>query len=116
MQINSIRPKTGKGDNKKKKPRLVQLVCSSTTNLDLHSDLVLSTYLKWLLEFRCKMSKVKKLLRGTIKKVSKLDLSILCSVCLFMSVCIPTMYHPNILNSFGVIEHTQKIVKKCKGK
>ena len=26
------------------------------------------------------------------------------------------LYHPNILNSFGVIEHTKKIVKKCKGK
>ena len=29
---------------------------------------------------------------------------------------LPTRYHPNILNSFGVTEHTQKFVKKCKGK
>ena len=47
-----------------------------------------------------------------IKKVSKLELSILCTVCLFMWVYIPTRYHPNILNSFEVIEHTQKFVKK----
>ena len=50
--------------------------------------------------------------REIIKKVSKLELSILCTVCLFMWVYIPTRYHPNILNSFGVIEHTQKFVKK----
>ena len=59
------------------------------------------------------MSKVKKKLqRGIIKKVSKLELFILRTVCLFMWVYIPTRYHPNILNSLGVIEHTQKIVKK----
>ena len=38
--------------------------------------------------------------RVIIKKVSKLELSILCTVCLFMWVYIPTRYHPNILNSF----------------
>ena len=59
---------------------------------------------------------LKKLQRKIIKKESKLELSILCTVCLFMWVYIPTRYHPNIFNSFGVIEHTQKIVKKCKGK
>ena len=59
MQINNIRPKTGKGDNKENKtPRVVQLVCSSTTNL--HSYLVLSTYLKWLWSSNAKMSKIKK--------------------------------------------------------
>ena len=58
----------------------------------------------------------KKLQREIIKKISKLELSILCTVCLFMWVYIPKRYHPNILNSFEVIEHTQKIVKKCKGK
>ena len=58
----------------------------------------------------------KKMQREIIKKVGKLDLSILCTVCLFMRLYIPTRYHPNILNSFGVIEHTQKFVKKCKGK
>ena len=63
-----------------------------------------------------KCLKLKKLQREIIKKVSKLELSILCTVCLFMWVYIPTWSHPNILNSFGVIEHTQKIVKKCKGK
>ena len=50
--------------------------------------------------------------REIIKKVSKLELSILCTVCLFIGVYIPTRYHPNILNSFGVIEHTQKFVNK----
>ena len=63
-----------------------------------------------------KCLKLKKLQREIIKKVSKLELSILCTVCLFMWFYIPTRYHPNILNSFGVIEHTQKIVEKCKGK
>ena len=57
------------------------------------------------------MSKVKKMQREIIKKVSKLELSILCTVCLFMRVYIPTRYHPNILNSFGVIEHTKKCEK-----
>ena len=47
------------------------------------------------------MSKVKKKLqREIIKKVSKLELSILCTVCLFMWVYIPARYHPNILNNF----------------
>ena len=62
------------------------------------------------------MSKLKKMQREIIKKVSKLELSILCTVCLFMWVYIPTRYNPNILINFGVIEHTQKFVKKCKGK
>ena len=85
---------------------------SSTTHLDLHSYLVLSTYLKWLWSSDAKMSKVKKLQMEILKKVSKLELSILCTVCLFMWVYIPTRYHPNILNSFGVIEHTQKKCEK----
>ena len=63
-----------------------------------------------------KCLKLIKLQREITKKVSKLELSILCTVCLFMWVNIPTRYHPNVLNSFGVIEHTQKFVKKCKGK
>ena len=63
-----------------------------------------------------KFLKLKKMQREIIKKVSKLELSILCTVCLFMCVYIPIRYHPNILNSFGVIEHTQKFVKKYKGK
>ena len=63
-----------------------------------------------------KCLKFKKLQREIIKKISKLELSILCTVCLFMWVYIPTRYHQNILNSVGVIEHTQKFVKKCKGK
>ena len=61
------------------------------------------------------MSKVEKLQREIIKKVSKLELSILRTVCLCMLDYIPTRYHPNILNSFGVIEHTQKFVKNAKG-
>ena len=61
MQINSIRPKAGMRDNlENKKPRVVQVVCNSTTHLDLHSYLVLSTYLKWLWSSDAKMSKVKK--------------------------------------------------------
>ena len=63
-----------------------------------------------------KFLKLKKMQREIIKKVSKLELSILSTVCLFMWVYIPIRYHPNILNSFGVIEHTQKFVKKYKGK
>ena len=59
-----------------------------------------------------KCRKLKKLQREIIKKVSKLELSILYTVCLFMWVYIPTRYHLNILNSFEIIEHTQKIVKK----
>ena len=62
-----------------------------------------------------KCLQTKKMQREIIKKVSKLELSILCTVCLFIRVCIHTRYHPNILNSFGVIEHTQKFEKKCKG-
>ena len=62
-----------------------------------------------------KYLKLKKMQREIIKKVNKLELSILCTSCLFMWVYIPTRYHPNILNSFGVIEHTQKIVKNAKG-
>ena len=65
------------------------------------------------LELRCKnVLSLKKLQKEIIKKVSKLELSILCTVCLLMWVYIPTIYHPNILNSFGVIEHAQKFVKK----
>ena len=56
-----------------------------------------------------KYLQLKKLQREIIKKVSKLELSILCTVCLFMWVYIPIRYHPNILNSFVVIEHTQKL-------
>ena len=59
-----------------------------------------------------KCLKLKKLQMEIIKKVSKLELFILCTVCLFMWVYNPTRYHPNILNSFEVIEHTQKFVKK----
>ena len=63
-----------------------------------------------------KCLKLKKLQKEIIKKVSKLELSILCAVCLFIWVYIPTRYHSNSLNCFGVIEHTQKFVQKCKGK
>ena len=63
-----------------------------------------------------KCLKLQKMQREIIKNVRKLELSILSTVCLFMWFYIPTRYHPNILNSFGVIEHIQKIVKKCKGK
>ena len=62
-----------------------------------------------------KCLKLKKLQKEIKKKVSKPDLSILSNVCLFMWVYIPTMYHPNILNSFGVIEHKQKFVKMQNG-
>ena len=48
-------------------------------------------------------------------KLKKTANHILCTVCLFMWVYIPTRYHPNILNSFGVIEYTQKIVENAKG-
>ena len=58
------------------------------------------------------MSKVKKMQREIIKKVSKLELSVLRTVCLLMWVYIRTRYHSNILISFEVIEHTRKIVKK----
>ena len=63
-----------------------------------------------------KYLKLKKTVKGDIKKVTKQELYILCTVCLFMWVYIPTRYHPNILNTFEVIEHTRKFVKKCKGK
>ena len=60
-----------------------------------------------------KCLKLKKTLQSEIiKKVSKLELSILCTVCLFMWVYIPIKVHPNTLNSFGVMEYTQKFVKK----
>ena len=49
--------------------------------------------------------KIKKNAKGDNKE-SKLELSILCTVCQFMWIYIPTRYHPNILNSFEVIEHT----------
>ena len=55
---------------------------------------------------------VKKQQKELIKKVSKLELSILCTVCLLMWVYIPTRYHPNIFNCFGVIKHAQKFVEK----
>ena len=57
-----------------------------------------------------KYLKLKKLQREITKKISRLELSILCTVCLFMWVYIPTRYHPNALNSFGVIEHTVNLV------
>ena len=63
-----------------------------------------------------KCLKLKKMQREIIKKESKLELSILRTVCLFMWVYIPTRYHRNILNSFGVLGHTQKFMKKCKEK
>ena len=56
-----------------------------------------------------KCLKLKQLQREIIKQVSKLELTILSTACLFMWVYIPTRYHPNILNSFGIIEHTQKL-------
>ena len=40
-----------------------------------------------------KCLKLKKLLREIIKNVNELELSILCTVCLFMWVYIPTRYH-----------------------
>ena len=65
MQINSIRRKTGKEIIKKiRNPRVVQLVCSSTTHLDLHSYLVLSIYMKWLWSSDAKISKVNKNCKG----------------------------------------------------
>ena len=57
MQINSIRPKTGKGDNQEnKKPRVVQLVCSSTTHLEQQKKFFpcIVNIPEMALEFRCK--------------------------------------------------------------
>ena len=51
-----------------------------------------------------KCLKLKKLQLEIIKKVSKLELSILCTLCLFNYI--PTRYHQNIFNSFEVKEHT----------
>ena len=45
--------------------------------------------------------------REITKRVRKIELSLLCRVCLLIWVYISIKYHPNILNSFGVIEHTK---------
>ena len=58
-----------------------------------------------------KMSKVKKMQMEIIKKASKLELSILCTVCLFTWVYIPTRYHPNILNSLSYRAYTKNCEK-----
>ena len=59
-----------------------------------------------------KFLKLKKMQREIIKKVSKLELSILCTVCLFMWVYIPTRYHPSILNSYRA--YTKNCEKNAK--
>ena len=58
------------------------------------------------------MSKVKKTSRDLTKTVRKVELSLLCRVCLLNRVYISIKYRPNVLNSFGIIEHAQKFVKK----
>ena len=50
--------------------------------------------------------------REIIRKESKLELCHLCAACLIIWIYIPIKVRPNTLNSFGVIEHTQKFVKK----
>ena len=62
------------------------------------------------------MSKVKKMSREITKKVRKVELSLLYRVCLLIWVYISIKYHPNILNSFGVMEHTHIFVENCKGR
>ena len=50
--------------------------------------------------------------REITRKVSKLELCHLCAACLIIWIYIPIKVHPNTLNSFGVMEYTQKFVKK----
>ena len=50
--------------------------------------------------------------RVITRKVSKLELCHLCAACLIIWIYIPIKVHPNTLNGFGVMEYTQKFVKK----
>ena len=50
--------------------------------------------------------------REITRKVSKQELCHLCAACLIIWVYIPIKVHPNTLNGFGVMEYTQKFVKK----
>ena len=50
--------------------------------------------------------------REITRKVSKLELCHLCTSCLIIWIYIPIKFPPNTLNSFGVMEYTQKVVKK----
>ena len=50
--------------------------------------------------------------REITRKVSKLELCHLCAAWLIIWIYIPIKIHPNTLNSFGVMEYTQKFVKK----
>ena len=54
--------------------------------------------------------------REITRKVSKLELCHLCAACLIIWIYIPIKVHPNTLNNFGVMEYTQKFVKKIKKK
>ena len=55
---------------------------------------------------------VEKMQREITRKVSKLELCHLYASCLIIWIYIPLKVHPNTLNSFGVMEYTQKFVKK----
>ena len=50
--------------------------------------------------------------REITRKVSKLELCHLCAACLIIWIYIPIKVYPNTLNSFEVMEYTQKFVKK----
>ena len=50
--------------------------------------------------------------REITRKISNLELCHLCVAWLIIWIYIPIKVHPNTLNSFGVMEYTQKFVKK----
>ena len=56
--------------------------------------------------------KCEKMQREITRKVSKLELRHVCAVCLIIWIYIPIKIHPNTLIRFGVIEYTEKFVKK----
>ena len=62
--------------------------------------------------YRAYTKNCEKMQREITRKVSKVELCHLCAACLIIWVYIPIKFHPNTLNKFGVMEYTNKIVKK----
>ena len=69
-------------------------------------------YLEKFWSYRAYTKNCEKMQREITRKVSKLELCHLCAACLIIWIYIPIKVHPNTLNNFGVMEYTQKFVRK----
>ena len=85
---------------------------SGSVHVCLHSYKVSSNYLEQFWSYRAYTKICEKMQREITWKVSKLELCHLCAACLIIWIYIPIKVHPNTLNRFGVMEYTQKFVKK----